>query len=306
MAKFDWERIKKQYVSEYAETSVSVKDFCVRNGLTYSTARKYLNNRLLEESGVLEQNKEQEHEQNIDDCSGGSDIPSTKSQHPTRSKGRKSAVQSRSGWGGKRGGAGAPKGNQNNFVHGLMTKAFGELVKYSHQVDDGFKVEVFKLAALQALSHYTNYKEELEEFIAKLPADKPPTEEQLETINRLENRINSSFFQMTQYTERLERLEGSMKNRNYMERSIEKTIAHTAHIKVDTKLKSKGIGLAEANTDKARAQTELAKHELNIKQREGLGNDDDLSMLLDEIQDMDDDEILNRFKENGGEFADDE
>lgn len=304
MAKINWERIKKQYLSEYAETGVDVKTFCVRNGLVYSTARKYLNNKLLES----EQNTKTEQKENTATKSAQKPNGKGKRNKPDADDEPKSGKQSNRG--GKRPGAGAPAGNRNAFVHGLMTRAFGSLVKYSHQVDDDFKLEVHKLAALQALECHARYKQELEEYLQEL-ADredpkKPLTEQQQDDLFSLEKRISSSLNQVCYHTSKLETIESSMANRNYTNRSTSKVIAQTAQVEVDTKLKSKGIGLAEANTDKALAQAALARHELDLKEREGLGDDDDLGMELDEIQDLDDDEILARFKAGGGELIEDD
>lgn len=305
MARINWERIKKQYLSEYEETGVDVKTFCVRNGLVYSTARKYLNNKLLQRK----ENKPSEQNANNEEVQGEKLQPKGITPPKTKIKRKKTANQSsaKNGHGGRRAGAGAPKGNSNAFVHGLMTKAFGNLVKYSHQVDDEFKLEVHKLAALQALECYTQYKDELADFLKELEerGDKP-TELEQEFIDRLEKRIESSFGMVCHHTGKLEYLEGQMANRRLTNRAISKVIAQTTQVEVDTNLKRKGIALAEANTDKAKAQAALARHDLDQKKREGLGDDDDLGMLLDEVQDLDDDEIIQRFKDKGGVLNDDE
>ncbi len=304
MAKINWERIKKQYLSEHAETGVDVKTFCVRNGLVYSTARKYLNNKLLE----TEQNTETEHEQNTEPKGAQKPNPKGKSNQTPADKSEKTTKQSKRG--GKRAGAGAPAGNRNAFVHGLMTRAFGSLVKYSHQVDDEFKLEVHKLAALQALECHAQYKQELADYMQELAEREDPTlpltEKQQEDLYRLENRINSSLNQVCHHTGKLEYIEGQIANRGYTNRATSKVVAQTTQVEVDTNLKRKGIGLAEANTDKALAQAALARHDLDQREREGLGDDDDLGMDLDAIQDLDDDEILQRFKENGGELIEDD
>ncbi|MFZ3513793.1 hypothetical protein LC147_11950 [Vibrio harveyi] len=304
MAKINWELIKKQYLSEHLETGVDVKTFCVRNGLNYSTARKYLNNKLLES----EKNTETEQKENT--TTERAQKPKLKHKPSKTDADDEPKTKKQSNRGGKRPGAGAPAGNKNAFVHGLMTRAFGSLVKYSHQVDDDFKLEVHKLAALQALECHARYKQELEEYMQELAEredpKKPLTEQQQDDLFSLEKRISSSLNQVCYHTSKLEAIESSMANRNYTNRSTSKVIAQTAQVEVDTKLKRKGIGLAEANTEKARAQTELAKHELDIKTREGLGDDDDLGMDLAEIQDLDDDEILARFKAKGGELIDDD
>ncbi len=319
MTKTNWKKVKEQYVSEFLETGVDVKTFCVRNGLVYSTARKYLNNKLLDDAVKGEQQseqkslntdktkpKEQNTEQNKDErpkSPGKNNKQDQQGKHQS-SGSAKSTKQSNRG--GKRPGAGAPIGNQNAFVHGLMTKAFGDLVKYSHQVDDDFKIEILKLAAIKALKHHTEYKDELDEFMKTCPVDSAPTELQMEQLGNLEQRVESSFNQAIKYAEKLERLELMISNRKYTNRSTSKVIAQTTQIEVDTNLKRKGIELASANTEKAKAQTELAKHDLDLKQREGLGDQDDLGMLLDEISSFDDDEILQRFKDAGGELANDD
>ncbi|MGF1835105.1 hypothetical protein [Photobacterium sanguinicancri] len=307
MNTYNWKIIKKQYINEHAETGVDVKTFCVRNGLNYSTARKHLNNKLLGK----EQNTEHEQEPKNTEQNKNTASRSAKNNNANVRKSKRQPTKSadspkQSNRGGKRNGSGAPKGNKNAFVHGLMSRAFGDLVKYSHQVDDEFKLEVHKLASIQALDHFVRYKDELEQFLEALPEDKAPTELEQETIDRLERRIESSFNKVTYHTGKLEALETSMANRRYTNRSTSKVIAQTTHVEVDTNLKRKGIGLAEANTKKATAQTELTMHELDMKQREGLGDDDDLGMLLDEIQDTTDDEILERFKARGGELTEDE
>lgn len=81
MARINWERIKKQYLSEYEETGVDVKTFCVRNGLVYSTARKYLNNKLLQrkENKPSEQNANNEEVQAKNYNPKGSHRPKPKS-----------------------------------------------------------------------------------------------------------------------------------------------------------------------------------------------------------------------------------
>nr|WP_321458700.1 hypothetical protein [uncultured Vibrio sp.] len=301
MAKIDWELIKKQYLSEYAETGVTVRAFCVRNGLVYSTARKYLNNKLLEEK----ESKPTEHGENSPKNSA--EPKDTKGITPPKRQRKQPKTSKQSNRGGKRAGAGAPKENKNAFVHGLMTKAFGNLVKYSHQVDDEFKLEVHRLASLQALEAHTLHKQELADLLAELAENENQrlTELEQEEIERIERRIESSFQKVCYHTNQLERLEGNMANRRYTNHSTRKVVAQTTHVEVDTNLKRKSINLAEANTDKSKAQAALARHELDQRQREGLGDDDDLGMLLDEVQELDDDEILMRFKEQGGELHED-
>ncbi|MFV8383411.1 hypothetical protein ACNO5E_04815 [Vibrio parahaemolyticus] len=301
MAKINWELIKKQYLSEHAETGVTVRAFCVRNGLVYSTARKYLNNKLLEDK----ENKPNEHSQNDQESTAKS--KDTKELTPPKRQRKQPKSAKQSNRGGKRAGAGAPRENKNAFVHGLMTKAFGNLVKYSHQVDDEFKLEVHKLAALQALEAHTKHKQDLADLLEELAEDENHkiTELEQEEIERIERRIESSFQKVCYHTGQLERLEGNMANRRYTNNSTRKVIAQTTQVEVDTNLKRKSINLAEANTDKSKAQAALARHELDQRQREGLGDDDDLGMLLDEVQELDDDEILKRFKEQGGELHED-
>ncbi|HIF6165129.1 hypothetical protein [Vibrio parahaemolyticus] len=301
MAKINWELIKKQYLSEYAETGVTVRAFCVRNGLVYSTARKYLNNKLLESK----ESKPTEHKENEQESAAETIV--AKGITPPKRRVVKPKSSKQSNRGGKRAGAGAPKQNKNAFVHGLMTKAFGNLVKYSHQVDDEFKLEVHKLAALQALEAHTLHKQELAAFLEELENQESTnlTELEQEQIERIERRIESSFQKVCYHTSKLEQLEGYMANRRYTNNSTRKVVAQTTQVEVDTNLKRKSIGLAEANTDKSKAQAALARHELDLRQREGLGDDDDLGMLLDEVQDLDDDEILQRFKEQGGQLHED-
>lgn len=67
-------------------------------------------------------------------------------------------------------------------------------------------------------------------------------------------------------------------------------------VRIDTELKTKGVRLAEAKTEHAKTATALNKYELTAKEKEGLGEKDDLGIELDEISDMDDDEINRRFK----------
>lgn len=316
MAKIDWKRIKKQYVSEVAETGVDLKTFCVRNGLIYSTARKYLTIKLLEENGITktgkgirttEQNRtEEQNEDSAEISKGNTSRPN--SRKPKQQKARKQSIDEKPKGtrGGKRDGAGAPKGNRNAFVHGLMTKAFGDLVKYSHQVDDEFKLEVHKLASLQALQSYTKYKEDLEKLTQEIEQQikngKPPTEVQVEELSSLERRMTSSLSQVTYHAGKLEYMENQMANRAYTHQATAKTRAQTTHVVVDTELKQKSIGLADAKTEQSKAQTALAKHELTAREKETMGDDDDLGMTLDEVMDQQEDEILERFRENGGEL----
>ncbi|HDM8198721.1 TPA: hypothetical protein P0E36_004905 [Vibrio harveyi] len=323
MAKTDWKSVKKQYVKEVGETGVDLKAFCVRNGLNYSTARKYLNNKLLEDNGIeieqkrTEQAKSGKSEQNKADSVQFDEKSNRNDPHPDPSNskrekpGNQSSGKKKKGQhGGKRAGAGAPEGNKNAYVHGLMTRAFGDLVKYSHMVDDEFKLEVHKLASLQALEAFGKYKEELEtlkETIDKqIKQGKPPTEGQIDELNILDNRMNSCLSKVTYHTGRLESIQGQMANREYTKVATHKTRVQTTQISTDTKLKEKSIGLADAKTEQSKAQTALAKHELSAKEREGLGDMDDLGMMLDELMDTPEDEILERFKENGGQLhADD-
>ncbi|PMH74239.1 hypothetical protein [Vibrio cyclitrophicus] len=67
-------------------------------------------------------------------------------------------------------------------------------------------------------------------------------------------------------------------------------------VRIDTELKTKGVRLTEAKTEHAKTITALNKYELTAKEKEGLGEKNDLGMELDEISDMDDDEINRRFK----------
>ena len=326
MAKTNWKSIKKQYVTEVKETSVDLKSFCVRNGLNYSTARKYLNNKLLEENGIEteqnngtdEQNTRKEQNtakgvqfgKNSKSQDSSPNLSTSETKKPRNQSKPKKATGKGTGRGGRRAGAGAPQGNKNAYVHGLMTKAFGDLVKYSHQVDDEFKLEVHKLASLQALEAFGRYRDELNVLNDTLEQQakegKAPTELQIDELAALDKRMSGSLSQVTYHTGKLEYIEGQMANREYTKASITKTRVHTNHITVDTKLKEKGIGLADAKTKQSVAQTALAEHELTAKEREGLGDKDDLGLLLDEAMEMQEDEILERFKERGGQLhADD-
>ncbi len=67
-------------------------------------------------------------------------------------------------------------------------------------------------------------------------------------------------------------------------------------VRIDTKLKATSVRLTEAKTEHAKIATALNKYELTTKEKTGLGEKDDLGMILDEIADMDDDEINQRFK----------
>ena len=319
MAKTNWKNIKKQYVTEVKDTGVDLKSFCVRNGLNYSTARKYLNNKLLEENGIeIEQNngtsaQNRLTEQNkagsvqFDEKSNRQDSsPNLSTSETKKPRNQSRSKKGKGSHGGRRKGAGAPEGNKNAFVHGLMTRAFGDLVKYSHQVDDEFKLEVHKLASLQALEAFGRYKDEMtalnEAIEQQIKDGKPPTEGQIDELAGIEKRMSGSLSQVTYHTGKLEYIEGQMANREFTKASTTKTRVHTNHITVDTKLKEKGIGLADAKTKQSVAQTALAEHELTAKEREGLGDKDDLGLELDEAMEMQEDEILERFKERGGQL----
>ncbi|MCY9873211.1 hypothetical protein [Vibrio barjaei] len=68
-------------------------------------------------------------------------------------------------------------------------------------------------------------------------------------------------------------------------------------VRIDTELKIMGVRLAEAKTEQAKTATALNNYELTVKEKEGLGEKDDLGMELDMIADMEDDEINRRFAE---------
>ncbi|WJT09272.1 hypothetical protein [Vibrio harveyi] len=286
---------------EWAESGQSVKEFCARKGIPLPSGRRYLKqsvkDALLSAHAITECESDQQKSKKCAEQTAKSDHKET---NPPVSLEQAAEIpnQSKKGRGGKREGAGAPKGNKNAEIHGLMTACFGDILKYADQANDQFKIKVFKAAQLKALERYSKYQEELANYKAELAEDGVKVSiEELEIMEVYESKMKSCFDQAVYYMSKEIQIIGQIANTEATNVARAKMLAQIDHIGVDTQLKSKGLALADAKTDQATTQAALNRYELSAKEKEGLGEKDDLGMELDEISEHSDDEINQRFKE---------
>ncbi|EMW7171676.1 hypothetical protein K6U20_11810 [Vibrio fluvialis] len=278
------------HAKEWALSGLSVAKYCALHRLTVSTARAHLKSEIREK--IL---SETEAPQNVDTQGSQPGLSSAKSPKSRKQPKAKSRTK-----------GGAPKGNKNAYIHGLMTQTFGGLVAYAEQADDEFKINLMRCAQLQALEHHVKYKADLVKLNKEIE-DKGPdyklTELDIDSIDRLEKYAKSCFDQAIYYATKEIQIVNQFTNIEATKAAEVKIRAQVEQIKVDTRLKEKGIVLAEAKTKQAKAQTELTRMDLDARRKESLGDDEDLGMTLDEVLELGDDEILDRFKQGGGELG---
>ncbi|MCE7567547.1 hypothetical protein LZS85_15595 [Aliivibrio fischeri] len=304
MARKDWGKLQRAW----AVSGLSVRAFCEKNDLPFGTAKRYFTTKVrndyvgITNDDEFAQSDPSKREKSDPNGSGSKFLKNTVTT------GSLSDLSPNDGEEKPKRKRGGQRGNKNAFVHGLFTRAFGDLVQYSEQADDDFKIKLFRLAQLRALESHTKFITELKKLQQDISEreNTTPTELDLDRIASLENRIDSSFDKATYFASKEIQLVSNLTNIEATIAAKNKINVQIKQIKVDTTLKEKGIALAGAKTEQARAQTELAKLDLDSKRKENLGDDDDLGMSLDEIMDLDDDEIVARFKENGGEIQADD
>jgi len=291
--KRDWGKIQL----DWAKSGLTCAAYCNKHGIPLPSGRRYLKqavkDQLISGKVITEQEADQSNRQKKRKPDHPTDHPSS----TTLDEAGKASEQSRRKHGGKREGAGAPKGNQNAKIHGLLTACFGEIMTYADQAGNDFKIKVFKAAQLKALEGYAKYQEQLKKFVEELPEDKAPSQTEAEIIESLEKRVKSCFDQATYYMSKEIQLVQSITNTKATNVAKKKMEAQITQIGVDTQLKRKGLKLTDAKTEQAQTAAALNKYELTAKEKEGLGEKDDLGMELDEIAAFDDDEINQRFKE---------
>ncbi|WP_274882428.1 hypothetical protein [Vibrio harveyi] len=291
----DWGKLQL----EWAESGKSVAEFCKEKGIPLPTGRRYLKkaikDKLLDAKVITLAESDQKKRQKVRNSGDKSDQVITKTNQTLAEAGEQ-AKQSKGKRGGKRDGAGAPKGNQNAAIHGLMTRCFGEILDYADQANDQFKIKVFKAAQLKALDKYAQYQEKLAEFEAEIQErGETPSIEEMDVIEKYQEWMKSCFSQAVYYMSKEIQITSQLTNTSATKMAEKKMAAQIKHIGVDTALKTKGLKLTDAKTEQAQTAAELNKYELNAKQKEGLGEKDDLGLELDEIQAIDDDEINQRF-----------
>ncbi|MEX9231924.1 hypothetical protein AB7009_06570 [Citrobacter werkmanii] len=64
MSKPDWGELQRRFLSEYAKSSVSPKEWCESQGLNYATARRYVKKTAAQNAQKTAQKKEQDNKKN--------------------------------------------------------------------------------------------------------------------------------------------------------------------------------------------------------------------------------------------------
>jgi hypothetical protein len=290
--KRDWGKIQL----DWAKSGLSCAAYCKKHDIPLPSGRRYLKqavkDQLVSGKVITDKESDQPNRQKNRKTDHSTDHTNTTSLADAGEAAKRIGGE---GDQGKRKRGGQPK-NQNAKIHGLLTACFGEIMNYAEQADDKFKIKVFKAAQVKALESYAKYQTQLQEFLDELP-DGKPTADDLETIQILEGRIKSCFEQATYYMSKEISLVQSMSNTKATNVAQKKMEAQITQIGVDTQLKRKGLALTEAKTEQAQTAAALNKYELTAKEKEGLGEKDDLGLELDEIASIDDDEINQRFRE---------
>lgn len=297
----DWGKLQL----EWAESGLSASAFCKEKGIPLPSGRRYfkkaVKDKLIESKAITLSESDQKKRSNNPKASNKSDHENyhdTSEQPSSLEESAKRRKQPKGKNDHKKNRGGAPKGNQNAAIHGLMTRCFGEILDYADQADDQFKIRVFKAAQLKALDKYAQYQEQLANFESEIQErGETPSIEELEVIDKYTEWMKSCFSQAVYYMSKEIQIKAQLTNTEATKVAKSKMEAQIKHIGVDTKLKTKGLALAAAKTDQAETQAALNKYELSAKEKEGLGEKDDLGIELDAIADMDDDEINQRFKE---------
>lgn len=297
--KRDWGKIQL----DWAKSGLSCAAYCKKHEIPLPSGRRYLNQAVKDQlvSGKVITDKESDQPNRQKKRKGDRTTDHDKSTSLATAGETAKRIASE-GDQGKRKRGGQPK-NQNAKIHGLLTACFGEILDYADQAGDAFKIKVFKAAQLKALEGYAKYQTQLQEYLESLPDGKPSADD-LETIQIYEGRIKSCFEQATYYMSKEIQIVQSMTNTKATKVAQKKMEAQITQIGVDTQLKRKGLKLTDAKTEQAFTAAALNKYELTAKEKEGLGEKDDLGMELDEIAAFDDDEINQRFKEREEAMSD--
>ncbi|MGO2317451.1 MAG: hypothetical protein ACTH6O_00600 [Vibrio toranzoniae] len=297
--KRDWGKIQL----DWAKSGLSCAAYCKKHDIPLPSGRRYLKqavkDQLISGKVITEEQSDQPNRRKKRKPDHSTDHDTTTSLATAG----EAAKQPKGKGDHQKNKGGAPKGNQNAKIHGLLTACFGEILDYADQAGDAFKIKVFKAAQLKALDGYAKYQTQLQEYLEALPGGKPSADD-LETIQTYEGRIKSCFEQATYYMSKEIQLVQSMTNTKATNVAKKKMEAQITHISVDTQLKRKGLKLTDAKTEQAFTAAALNKYELTAKEKEGLGEKDDLGMELDDIAAMDDDEINQRFKEREEAMSD--
>ncbi len=297
--KRDWGKIQL----DWAKSGLSCAAYCKKHDIPLPSGRRYLKQAVKDQLVAGKVITDAESDQPKRMRKRKTDHATDHSQPQTLAEAGETAKRIASeGDQGKKRRGGQPK-NQNAKIHGLLTACFGEVLSYADKADNDFKITVLKAAQLKALKAYAKYQEQLQEFLDGLPEGTPSSDDS-EIIKNLEGRMQSCFDKATYYIGKEIQLVQSISNTKATNVAKKKMEAQITHIGVDTQLKRKGLKLTDAKTDQAQTAAALNKYELTAKEKEGLGEKDDLGMELDAISDMDDDEINQRFREKEEAMSD--
>ncbi|EMZ1487735.1 hypothetical protein ABC295_000928 [Vibrio cholerae] len=269
MAKTDWKLLQKKFEVEHARTGISAKDFCIRHGLNYESARRYIKpTKVAQNESALrtaqnaqnhsaqvrnEQAKLQEkvteescHESEFDDSE-------TRAEQETVSSGRDEFGRFKAGNTCSVGNSGNPNptspaepGNSRARKHGLYARYFKEK-----------DLEKFDIAAIAEL------EDELELCRVRLQSGSEALALVMEDI-----RNSSKVEQRVSLYEAYNRIESGMATLTARIESITRTISglridgvKVPHIRTDTRKKEAEIKKVEADTELKQA----ALKKINLK-----------------------------------------
>lgn len=274
----NWPKAVEKWQKDHAQTGISAKDWCLKNGLTYATARRYIklpkkppkptNNDALDNSA---QSAQDSSAQNVTNQIVKKTKPKKAAQPAQKTAQKRKSMQR--------------MGNSNAVTHGFFSKHFGEAWEIAQHFNASIRLQAVDAQLVKTYQVIEQYEGELEAIMSEV-GDGQPNENQFDMMSTLAKRISGCYGVVGQLIDRANRLTDSKDNRKSNELSRKRLVADTKRIEVDTILKGVGISLTEKNAEKAVAQTNLSIAQLKALNKDDGGNKDDLDDILDEIMDM--------------------
>lgn len=288
--RIDWTKAKEQWAKDHAKTGISPSEWCAKNHLPYSTAKRHITLKTAKEFAPNSQkaanirNKAPSQAAKTDKTAKTANTTSPPPiQHDViQSKPTKQPKQKVKDKGG------APRGNQNARKHGFYSRFVrADLLLETDEVSSEMQLSAIRALEIETWEAREQYRADLEKIKAEIADQcRAPTEEEYDRMTSIGRSLDSCDSKIAGLIGRADNMVNNADNRLTNRVSRERVVADTKRIKVDTDLKSVGIDLAVKNTAKAKAQTDLSVAQLKALDKDEGGKKDDLDEVLDEIMDQ--------------------
>lgn len=270
MAKVDWPKAIAKWEKDHAATGIKPKAWCEQNGLNHNSARRHIK---IPDAQKCAQKCAPKVRKSAQKGSARKAAQDPNDQHVSDSYDDEIAQK-------------PPKrrslqrhGNQNAKIHGLFSKHFGDAWDIAGNFTPDVRTQVVNAQSIEALEARGRYKSDLDKLQSEIEErQREATEDEFDRLEKLADRIDSCNRTITRLMKMGSSLDLDEINMDYIRTSDE-------HKRVDMRLKEKNISLAEANTKKSKAQTDLGIAQLKALDKDEGGKKDDIDEMLDEILD---------------------